>query len=334
MFFQSLTASHQKLRQYPCKPGKLTRGGHAQTILGHLLPSSFQTALGEGQRIEIPVSDGDRLIARHIAGSGNTVLYLFHGLGSSISAGYMRRTAALAKKLGCDIYLVNHRGCGEGQGLAGKPYHSGRADDLGAAIELGRKRHPEKRHVAVGFSLSANALLLLASGKHGKNLPDAAIAVNGPIDLARASLLLRKGLSRIYDYRFAIECRVDVLRRQKLGLLGEEKYDFPLWMNLRDFDRIYTGPAAGFQTRENYYATCSAAPFLQHVQIPTVLLSAKDDPFIDYRDYQNAKLSSNVIFHLEDFGGHLGYLNAEPTPLGTRRWLDYALFEYLTALTN
>jgi predicted alpha/beta-fold hydrolase len=252
MSFEGLTASHQKLRKHPCKPSRLTSGGHTQTILGHLLPSSFQTAIGEGERIEIPVSDGDRLIARHIVGNGNTVLYLFHGLGSSISAGYMRRTAALGKKLGCDVYLVNHRGCGEGQGLAGKPYHSGRADDLGAAIQLGRKRHPSKSHVAVGFSLSANALLLLASGKRGESLPDAAIAANGPIDLARASLLLRKGLSRIYDYRFAFECRMDVLHRQKQGLLGSEKYEFPWWLSLRDFDRIYTGQASGFQTRENY----------------------------------------------------------------------------------
>jgi predicted alpha/beta-fold hydrolase len=332
MSVKVLADSHQKLKLSPCRPGPLTRGGHAQTILGHFLPSSLQTALGEGERVEIPVSDGDRLVARHIPGTGGAVLYLFHGLGSNISAGYMRRTAALGKKLGCDIYLVNHRGCGEGKGLAGKPYHSGRADDLGAAIAMGRKKHPGKRHIAIGFSLSANALLLLVSGKHGTDLPDAAIAVNGPIDLDRASVLLRNGLSKIYDYRFAIECRMDIAHRRKLGLLGPEKYDFPWWMSLRDFDRIYTGPASGFQTRENYYASCSAAPFLEHVQVPTVLLSAKDDPFIDYRDYEKAKLSSNIVFHLEDFGGHLGYLTAKPTPLGTRRWLDYAIFEYLSAL--
>jgi predicted alpha/beta-fold hydrolase len=331
MSVKKLTETREKLKLSPCVPGLLTRGGHTQTILGHLLPSSFQTKPDEGTRIEISVSDGDRLVARHISG---TVLYLFHGLGSSISAGYMRRIAALGKKLGFDIYLVNHRGCGEGRGLAGKPYHSGRADDLGAAIALGREKHPGKHHIAIGFSLSANALLLLVSGKHGKDLPDAAIAVNAPIDLERASLLLRKGMSKIYDYRFAIECRMDIENRKKLGLLGADKYEFPLWMNLRDFDRIYTGPASGYQTRENYYASCSAAPVLQHTQIPTVLLSAKDDPFIDYQDYVGAKLSSNIIFHLEEFGGHLGYLTQNPTPLGTRRWLDYAIFEYLTALTK
>jgi uncharacterized protein len=334
MSLKELTQSHLNLKRSPCRPGRFFRGGHTQTILGHILPSSNQTALGEGERLEIRVSDDDRLVARTISGTGSSVLYLFHGLGSNIHAGYMRRTAALGKKLGCDIYLVNHRGCGEGRGLAGKPYHSGRADDLGAVIAHGRQKHPGKRHIAVGFSLSANALLLLASGKHGPDLPDAAIAVNGPIDLARASVLLRKGLSKIYDYRFAIECRLDILNRQRLGLLGSEKYDFPWWMSLRDFDRIYTGPAAGFKTRENYYASCSALPFLEHIQIPTVLLSAKDDPFIDYRDYVKAKLSSNIVFHLEEFGGHLGYLTDLPTPLGTRRWLDYALFEYLTALTK
>ena len=336
MNVHKLTKIREKLRELPCTPGPLTRNGHTQTILGHLLKpdSETATAIGEGERIEIPVSDGDRLVARYIAGSGNGVLYLFHGLGSDITAGYIRRTAATGKKLGCEIYLVNHRGCGEGKGLAGKPYHSGRAADLGAAIAYGRKKHPDKKHIAAGFSLSANALLLLVSGKWGGALPDLAIAVNAPIHLENASKLLQNGLNKIYDYRFAIECRADILGRQKLGLTGSEKYNFPLTMNLREFDRIYTGPASGYGTRENYYASCSAGPFLEHTQVPTVLMTAKDDPFIDYQDYVRTKHSENIVFHLEEFGGHLGYLNEKPTPLGTRRWLDYAMFEYLNAVIH
>ena len=78
------------------------------------MPENFR-----GRRVEIPLPDGDRLVARHIVGrGGNVVLYLFHGIASNISADYMVRTAALGRRLGWDVYLVNHRGCGEGRGLA------------------------------------------------------------------------------------------------------------------------------------------------------------------------------------------------------------------------
>ncbi|MGZ3697868.1 MAG: hypothetical protein ACXWP5_07095 [Bdellovibrionota bacterium] len=69
--------------------------------------------------------------------------------------------------------------------------------------------------------------------------------------------------------------------------------------------------------------------FWGSIPIPTVLLTAKDDPFIDFRDYRDALRPPNVHLHLEDFGGHMGYLSRNPTPLGTKRWLDYALWEFM-----
>src|SRR5579872_1060681 len=99
----------------------------------------------------------------------------------------MHRTAILALKRGYMVYAFNHRGCGLGAGLARHPYHSGRAEDLSAAIAFGRSQHPRARHVAIGFSLSANALLLLLGGERGKTLPDQAIAVNAPLDLETCS---------------------------------------------------------------------------------------------------------------------------------------------------
>jgi predicted alpha/beta-fold hydrolase len=324
-----------KLKIEPCRPPSWARSGHAQTILAHLLPSPTLVPRSEllGERIEIALPGGDRLVARHIAGAGDHVLYVFHGLGGNISADYMVRTAALGRKLGWDVYLVNHRGCGEGRGLAKKPYHSGCGEDLSEVIRFGRARHPGKKHLAVGFSLSANALLILLSGKRGEILPDAAIAVNGPIDLANSSELLGKGLNKIYDFRFSAECRLDVRYRHRQGLL-EKKYDFPWMTTLREFDAIYTSAEGGFASREDYYATCSTKDLLSSIQVPTVLLTAKDDPFIDYRDYLAAELPSSVHLHLEEVGGHMGYLNAAKTPLGSNRWLDYALWEYLRALSN
>ena len=328
--YHTLGTGGKMLQKLPaCQPPFWARSGHAQTILGDLLPSPTLTMTG--QRIEIPLEDGDRLVARFLEGPSNTLVYLFHGLVGDISSSYINRTALVAQQLGHSVLMVNHRGCGEGRGLAAGPYHSGSAADLSRAIVQGRKLFPQKLHLAIGFSLSANALLLLVSGRHELVQPDLAITVNAPINLARAARMLQQGLNRIYDFHFLGRLREDIRFRRAKGLLKQD-YDIPFFSSVRDFDEIYTAPAAGFESREEYYRLCSTKDILADIRIPTVVLSAKDDPFIPFQDYAEARLSRSVHLHLEEFGGHLGYLSRVKTPLGTGRWLDYALWHYIQVL--
>jgi predicted alpha/beta-fold hydrolase len=87
----------------------------------------------------------------------------------------------------------------------------------------------------------------------------------------------------------------------------------------------------GFLSRDDYYQRCSAKDHLGKIKIPTVILTAQDDPFVDFVDYQSASFSDQVLLHSEKVGGHMGYLS-----LGVKehRWLDYALREYLQGLKD
>ncbi|HEX4923169.1 MAG TPA: alpha/beta fold hydrolase [Bdellovibrionales bacterium] len=322
-----MSAFAPNLQLEPCEPPPWARSGHAQTVFGHFLPSPMLRDLGERVTLELP--DGDRLVAYYRAGLSGKTVYLFHGLSGSTEADYIHRTAILARAHGHSVYLANHRGCGPGAGFAKHPYHSGRAEDLSAVIAHGRTREPGNTHLAIGFSLSGNALLLLMSG--GREAvtgplvkPDAAISVNAPIDLADGAKALREGLNRIYDLRFVHECRKDLKRRRKLT---GRSYQVPLLATLYDFDAIYTGPAGGFKSREDYYESCSTKNLLSQIDRPTLMLTAKDDPFVRYHNYAEARLSEHVHLHAEDHGGHMGYLSKRKTPLGSHRWLDYALNE-------
>jgi hypothetical protein len=313
----------------PCDPGLWLRGGHTQTVLGHFLPSPTIEG-GESLAVTLERED-ERIATTYIAGQKPIVVYLFHGLGGYSHAFYMQRTARVARALGYHVYLNNHRGCGEGVGLAVEPYHSGRAEDLSAVIAFGRKRHPRARHIAIGFSLSGNALLLLAAGVRADILPDVAIAVNAPIDLVRTAERLEEGTGALYAQNFTRDLRECVRTRAATGRLKQD-YKLPLFMTVRQFDEIYTAPAGGFRSAEHYYQSCSSLPYLERVRIPSVLLTTVDDPIIDVGTYRRAKLSDLIVPHIEEHGGHLGFLSAKPTPLGSRRWLDYALHEYLKVL--
>lgn len=275
------------------------------------------------------LSDGDRLVGREYPGASDTLVCFFHGLGGSNDADYMRRGVAVALGLGHGAWSLNHRGCGEGAGLAAGIYHSGRADDLGAVFAHARTRHPGKRLLAVGFSLSGNALLLnLGEGIGRFEKPDLAIAVNPPIDLDKGARMLERGWNRIYDLRFVLRCRRAVRERVATGLIPD-RFRIPWWSTLRDLDNVVTAPIGGFRDREDYYARCSAMPHLGKVDRPTVILAARDDPFIDWHDHLAAARSDLVHVHMEDYGGHMGYVG---TGVPRYHWLDMALAHYFQEL--
>lgn len=329
------------VRPIDCRPPLWARGGHAQTILGHLLPSSGPRIAQGAPDVEthtIEVSAGDRLRAHffrgrdpdHPGAQPETLVLLFHGLGGSSSADYIRRIAGVCRGRGHSVLAVNHRGCGEGAGLASGAYHSGRSDDLARSLEYADQHLPHARRIMIGFSLSGNALLLqLGAPTHP--LPQAAIAVNPPIDLALASKRISAGLNRIYDLRFVHHCRSAIRDRHAAGLL-DSLTRIPILATLNQVDELFTAPQSGFADAADYYARCSTFDRLATIPVPTVIISSGDDPFVPPEPLAQAEVSDKVHVHIEGSGGHVGYLSREATPYGSRRWLDYAIDHYLGEL--
>ncbi len=312
-----------------CQPPLWAKASHLHTIAAYLLASPLARAFDE--KILVPVSGGDHLVSLYFKGKKNISIYLFHGLSGDSQSNYMQRTCVIAEALGAHVYITNHRGCGEGEGLAGEPYHSGRSDDMSHIISMGRERNPSHLHIAIGFSLSGNAVLLLAAKIRASAMPDAVISVNAPIQLEKAAKRLGKGLNLVYDQKFVVELKRAVQIREKNGP-SRKTYKFPSLLSTYQFDAIYTGPASGFGTRENYYQTCSAAQYLADIQIPTLILTSEDDPFVDAEDFKSARISKSVQIQIQKFGGHLGYLNQKKLPVGEKRWLDYFLHEQISHL--
>jgi predicted alpha/beta-fold hydrolase len=318
------------IRRYsvPCTPPAWARGGHAQTILGHLLPARGRALLRDARRREIALADGDRLVLFELPGSSGTRVHLFHGLSGDVEADYMLRTARALVAAGHEVWLVNHRGCGAGRGLAAGPYHSGVTTDMQAVLAASRADAPDRLHLVIGFSLSGNVALLLAAQRLAP-LPDGLIAVSPPVDLARASVAIGRGPARLYELRFLLRLRKAVRERERAGLV-RERIAIPRLASLIEFDDLYTAPRAGFANGADYYRRCSSLPQLAAIATPAVIVTAADDPFVDAGSYRDARLPDNLRLHVEPVGGHMGYLARDG--LGWDRWLDGALVHYVAEL--
>lgn len=310
-----------------CCPPWWARGAHAQTLLGHWLPSTRHDLPWE--ILDLPLQDGDVLRARLLPGAGRVVT-LFHGLGGNAGRDYVLRAAAAFRAAGDALLVVNHRGAGEGRGLARHPYHSGVTGDLAAAFRFARGRFPDRRHLGIGYSLSGSILLLLLGRDSGDpaGLPDAAISVNPPADLEHCSRLLGQGLNRLYDLRFVRLLRQEVRARWELGLLDAPVH-IPAMATLRDFDRIFTAPQAGFRDRDDYYSSCSCGPHLAGIRTPTVVLTSEDDPIAPAEQLRRWTHGPGLHLHVESHGGHMGYLDRN---LPQRRWLEPALLHFAARL--
>lgn len=309
------------LPRFKAFPGLLN--GHVQTITAHLLPVDRIERPFERWIVRLP--DGDELWCRFYAGDDRHLDIFFHGLGGCADSKYIQVGGAAALALGHSVLLVNHRGAGEGLAHASGLYHSGRFEDAAAVIRFARERKPQAMITTIGFSLSANLLLNLVSRGSASDWPDRAIVVNPPIDVFETARLLSSPACLVYDQKFVRDLRQMLVNKVRVGRLDRVP-EFPRFCRIVDFDEIYTAKAAGFKNRDELYQYCCSYPFADRIRVPTLILTAEDDPFIPADSFRQAKYSSSVQLQIEPRGGHVGYLSGGRGASG-RRWLG----EFLTA---
>ena len=315
----------------PFVPHPLLPGGDLQTLAGYYLPGPKRLSGTKTHQLTCP--DGDRLVLCENAGSrkslvSKSVLFI-HGLGGHAGSPYMLRIGKLFQQRGWTVFRMNHRGCGEGRGLARKTYHSGKSDDISLVLRKMTCLYQRQPIVAVGFSLSGNALLKLL-GEQQDVIPEqlaGGIAVAPPIDLSKCAAQIHAVRNRLYEHRFTKMLRDAVVeRRHQFNDFPD--FSLPPKMSIRDFDEICTAPLHGFRSAEEYYGRCSARQFLPGLSLPTVVLGAADDPFIPSNTFEGLPRNGRLACYVTRSGGHMGYVSARSTPPGSHRWGDYALLTF------
>lgn len=90
---------------------------------------------------------------------------------------------------------------------------------------------------------------------------------------------------------------------------GMNKEEIKASKNFLDFDNIYTAPAHGFESAQDYWTKNSSKPFLKDIKTPTLMISALDDSFLAPECFPNDIAKNHEFLHLETpmFGGHVGF---------------------------
>lgn len=298
----------------PFTPAWWLPGPHLQTIWGKLIR---RTPLPFVSSERWPTEDGDEVSVTRLAptsASAPRVLFL-HGLEGTARSHYVRGffTEAAARGWGVDLLLF--RTCDGRLNLAKRTYHSGETTDPAMVLRRVIEASPEAPVALVGVSLGGNVLLRLLGDMTAAESQRlcAAVAISTPYDLARSCAHLQRGAARMYQWHFVRKLRRKALAKvaQHVGLAAPAAISRArtLW----EFDDAFTSVVHGYRDAADYYERCSSIHVLGQIRVPTLLLSARDDPFhpADLLDEVAARAERNPALTTEflDTGGHVGFVS-------------------------
>ena len=298
-------------------------GGHLQTLFAALAPAPRVTYRRE--RWDTP--DGD-FIDLDWAGTQGPLIAIFHGLEGSSASPYARAIAAQALALGWRCVVPHFRGCSGELNRLPRAYHSGDSEEIGWVLgALSRKT--ENLH-ACGISLGGNALLKYLGEQGDRAAVRKAASISAPLDLAAAGRALDAGLSReIYTRRFLRSLKKKTFAKLARGQIAVDPLRLAKARTFWEFDDTVTAPLHGFLGADDYWARSSSGPWLGRIRIPTLVLNARNDPFmpasaLDAIVQALRDIQSGVILDFPSNGGHAGFP-------GRRHWLARRVMEFLAA---
>ena len=304
-------------------PPAFVRNGHIQTILPAFLPRRLSIAF-ESQRLEL--NDGDFLDLGWARTGKNRLAILTHGLVGSSAGVYIRGMATALQGAGWDVLAWNLRGCGKEMNRLPRSYHSGETGDLGAVIRLAATKY--SRIALIGFSLGGNLTLKYLGEANPHPAVIGAVAISVPIDLAASARALdQRWSNRIYRRHLigSLIAKVEAKARRFPDQLDVSR--IRTIRTFREFDDRYTAPIHGFRDAADYWSKSSARQYLDRVSIPTLLLNARNDPFLapECFPFVETEQNSSVFFEAPESGGHLGFIDLSrgSEPWSERRVVDF-----------
>ncbi len=259
-------------------------------------------------------------------------LILVHGLEGCADSHYMRGIAAKAYRCGFNVVRMNQRTCGGTEHLTPTLYNSGLSSDYREIVrELTTADHLTRIWLA-GYSMGGN-LVLKAAGEMGRAVPTLAgvVAVCPNIDPTQCVAALEQPRNWIYHQHFL--SRLKARMKRKAGLFPG-KWDLETMRSMKtisQFDDYYTARDGGYRDGADYYDRAGARHVLSRIAIPTLIITAQDDPFIPYSLFTRPELSENQSISLlaPRHGGHCGFFHGRQTGEDAY-WAENRIVEFVS----
>lgn len=315
------------------RPRWWLRGRHRSTLYAWGVRRSFPSLPAPEARLFV-LSPATTVLGHchwQPARTSSPTLLALHGLEGSSDAHYMQGMAEKAFVRGFNVVRLNQRNCGGTEHLSEGLYHSGLTADPRGVLEELAARDGLGAFVVAGYSLGGNLALRLA-GEYGDAAPPwlkGVCAVSPTLELAACMDRLEALSNRIYEWHFMQGLR----RRLRLkARLFPHVYDARgigrIW-RIRAFDDRYTAPHHGYRDAADYYQQAASMRVVDRIRVPTLIVTAEDDPFIPVGPFRHPRVTANpaITVVITRYGGHCGFV--EPARDGYDGfWAERAVVDF------
>ena len=304
----------------------LLRGQHLETLYPAL---ARKVTPPDYTKHTITTPDEDFLEYDLYDADSNSLIIISHGLEGNSERAYMQGMARHFHLHGYDVICWNYRGCGSKINKQPRLYHSGATEDLDTLISSIQDNRTYTSISLIGFSLGGN-ITLKYLGEKGTDLHEhikSAAVFSVPLDLSAGSDRLSESDNFLYEWRFLrkLKAKTRLKLAQYPELISVKQLD--QIKTLREFDDKITGPIHGFEDAADYYAKCSSINFISQISIPTLIVNAKNDPFLPEACYPHELMDNLdcISFETPARGGHVGFYSAnhDGTYWSEQRALDF-----------
>lgn len=318
----------------PFEPHPLLRNAHAMTIVPRYWPRrGLLAGIPQEARLFSVAQDTQLLGFCHWQAdrtkAGTAVLV--HGLEGCSESHYMRGIAGKAWRAGFNVIRLNQRTCGGTEHLTPTLYNSGLSRDYQAVVmELSNVDGLEQIWM-IGYSMGGNLVLKMA-GEAGASLTAlrGVLAVCPNIDPTQCVDALEQPRNRFYRNHFLNRLKARMIRK---AALFPGKWDLTALARIatiREFDDRYTAPDGRYAGAADYYDRAGARHVVADITIPTVIMTAQNDPFIPYSMFATPALRNNPAITLvaPTHGGHCGFFQRSRAG-EDRYWAENRLLDFI-----
>ncbi|MBI4263378.1 MAG: alpha/beta fold hydrolase [Acidobacteria bacterium] len=289
-------------------------GGHTQTLYAWARRRRFRSLPPPAERYFDAAADA-RVLAHchwHVRPQDHPALILLHGLEGSSQAHYMCGVADKAWAAGWNVVRLNQRNCGGTERLSRGLYHSGLTHDPLFVLRELVERDGIQSIAVAGYSLGGNLALKLA-GELSDAAPaalNAVCAVSPTLDLAGCVRALERRANVVYQWNFVRNLKARMRRKAAAFPAAYSLEPLRRVRTVRQFDEVYTAPHHGFRDADDYYHRASALRVIDRVRVPTLVLTAEDDPFVPVAAFRDPPVTRNpfITVVVTPHGGHCAYL--------------------------
>jgi predicted alpha/beta-fold hydrolase len=304
------------------------------TIAAAYWPRKFNLLKGEARLFR--VSEDSQLLAMcHWQEDRDVpVIAIVHGLEGSCDSNYVLGIAEKAYQKGFHVVRLNQRNCGGTEELTPTLYNSGMSGDYRAVLDELAKQDGFTQIFFAGYSMGGNLVTKMA-GEFG-SAPPAALrgicAICPALDLAACADALQKPENYFYQRRFVKGLVARYTRKAALFPKIYAQHSLDDIRSVRGFDDVITAPCFGYRDAQEYYEAASARNVLAQIRVPTLMITAQDDPFVPYGSFLTARAaeSSAIQFVAPERGGHCGFISRNSG--AERFWAEARVVEFCASI--